>query len=292
MFNLELYRQSIEQNIFDPNDYFLNRTEHQSVVIASSYHNQKNLPDDYISSALRELSKDRSDMLVYGSPFGKSGVEYYSKFNRSIHVAPRQFVPGYPIHLTFDFNVNPYMTLVCKQIIPAGDYYECTTFKEYCLESPDNSIEAVCAAFLRDYEYEAQQAGVYFYGDASGKNTLPIEEVRNFYKVIERCLVSVISHDSKRLLKKNLNHRSAGKGTLGRRDFMNKMLSGALGVRLVIDPSCKKTIADFEFVKEDENGAKLKKKEKINGVQAEKYGHTSDAEDAFFCFLYYDDANK
>lgn len=286
MFHLGDYRDEIESTIFAKDDYFCHRDEFQTVVIASSYFNEKNLPEDYIPSKLRELSKDRAEMLVYGSPFGKSGVEYYANFDRSRHVVPVQFADNYPIHLAWDFNVNPYMTNLVCQVVPVGDRVKLRVGREYCLESPDNSIEAICRRLDRGVSH-LFAPGLYYYGDATGKNSLPIEEARNYYKVVENCLFRYIDGSSRRLLKKNINHRSAAKGTLGRRDFMNKLLSGELGVDLEVDPSCKNTIADFEFCKEDANGAKEKKKVKINGVMAEKYGHTSDALDGLCCYLWY-----
>jgi hypothetical protein len=289
MFTLEKYRNEIERSIFNPQDYFYLKTVYQTIVVASAYHNQHNLPSDYISSALRELTKDRADMLVYGSPFGKSGVEYYANWNRTVHVRPLQYEQDHPLHISFDFNVNPYMTMIVKQLVIVGDRYEGRTIREYCFASPHNSIEAVCRAFDDEFGHLCGP-GLYYYGDASGKNTLPIEEVRNYYKVIERALSHLLHGNSKRLLRKNPNHRASSKGTLGRRDFMNKMLNGILSVDHVVDPSCKNVIADFEFTKEDANGAKLKKKEMIQGVSAEKYGHTSDAEDAFYCYLFWDEA--
>ncbi len=286
MFNFEEFRTEIESEIFSEDDYFCKRTERLSVVIASSFHNQKNLPSDYITSKLIELSKDRAEMLVYGSPFGKVGIEYYSNFDRRRHIKPVEYVPGYPIHITFDFNVNPYMTLVVCQVLPNGERWQVNVIDEFCLESPKNTIEGVCKAFDSEYGHICK-TGLYYYGDASGKNTLPIESVKNFYQVVANSLDHLLSNDSKRMLKKNINHQSAGKNTMGRRDFMNRLLSGKMPVDLVIAPHCRKVIADFENVKEDPNGAKLKKKEKINDVMAERFGHTSDALDSLLCWLYY-----
>ncbi len=286
MFYLEDYRKEIETTIFNHDDYFFTVKRDKAVLIASAYFNQKNLPHDYISNKLEYLSKDRIEMLVYGSPFGKTGIEYYMIYNRNKHVKRCYFVRNNPLHICFDFNVNPYMTLIVCQIIFEENRQKLKVIKEFCLPSPNNTIEGVCRAFLYEYEHLCN-AGVYYYGDASGKNSLPLEEAKSFYKVVEKCLFSVLQPDSKRLLKKNINHREASKGTLGRRDFMNKLLSGTLGVDLEIDPSCVKTISDFEHVTEDANGAKSKKKEMINGVMCEPYGHPSDALDGLACFLWY-----
>lgn len=65
---------------------------------------------------------------------------------------------------------------------------------------------------------------------------------------------------------------------------MNAVLRGAYGIDLQVDESCKYTIADFVYCLEDANGAKLKKTEKIDGVECQKYGHMSDAADALICY--------
>lgn len=286
MFNFDELRDQIDRDVFQTDDYFCHRGEHNSSIIASAYWNKHNLPDDYIEAKERELSQDRVDMLVYGSPFGKMGVEYYSKWNRKLHISKdAEFMEGQPLHITFDFNVNPYMTLVVSQLIP-GDRWTMNIIDEFCLISPNNSIEAVCRAFDSEYGHLCK-AGLYYYGDASGNNTLPIEQLRNYYIVIKNQLDHLLSNDSKRLLNRNIHHRSVGEGTLGRRDFMNSFLSGKYPIDFKVNSRCKKVIQDFENCKEDANGAKLKKKEKINGVMAERYGHTSDAIDSMVCWLYY-----
>jgi hypothetical protein len=286
MFNMEDFRKEIQDQIFNPDDYFCKSYNNKTLLIASAYFNQKNLPEDYISNKVAYLSKDRIEMLIYGSPFGKTGVEYYMNFNRQKHVKRVYFKKNNPIHISFDFNVNPYMTLIVKQVVQEEDRVKIKILKEYCLESPNNTIEGVCRAFLDDYEH-LLNAGLYYYGDATGKNSLPIEDAKSFYKVVEKCLINYLQVDSKRLLKKNINHRAVGKNTLGRRDFMNKILSGNMGVDIEVDPSCIKVIKDFEYVTEDANGAKDKKKEKINGIICEPYGHPSDAIDGMVCYLYY-----
>ena len=289
MFDLQSQKREIEECIFSETDYYCKRDyeNNRCVVIASTYHNAKNLPENYIKNRKADLSKDRIDMLVYGSPFGKIGNEYYANFNRDKHVKQVEFTDDLPFHISFDFNVNPYMTLVVSQLVQEGERWHLNIIDEYTLEAPKNSIGATCQAFLDDWEHLCY-AGVYFYGDASGKNSLPLEDVKNYYSEVEKYLSPVLQGDSKRLLRANPRHKSIGNKTLGRRDFMNKFLAGKYGVDLHINPRCKKTILDFEHIREDANGAKLKKKEVINGVSCERYGHTSDAVDGIVTYLWGD----
>lgn len=284
MFGLEEWRSEIQETIYSKTDYFFKEYGNKCVVIASAYHNVPNVPLEYIANREKELSLDQAQMLIYGSPFGKSGAEYYANFDRRIHVPGQvQFTPGYPLHFTLDFNVNPYMSGQIWQLVPNGGQMNANCIREYAFTSPKNTIEHVCRTVLAEFGHLADH-GFYFYGDATGKANLPIESVRDYYKIVERELEPMIYSTSRRLLKQNPRHRSISRGSLGRREFMNGILAGAYGINVQIDVSCKHTISDFEFVLEDANGAKLKKDEEINGIKCQKYGHMSDAADAFICY--------
>lgn len=285
MFALEEHRPEIQECIFSETDYFFKEFENKCVVICSAYHNVPNIPYDYVKNREKELSKDQAEMLVYGSPFGKSGVEYYANFDRRIHVGKYGYAEGYPLHFTLDFNVNPYMPGSVWQVIPNGNRVIVRCIREYAMQAPKNTIEHLCGSFLGEFEHLCSP-GFYFYGDATGKARLPLDEARDYYKIVEKALRDVVYSSSRRLLRQNPRHRSVGHGTLGRREFMNGLLNGVYGVDVQIDESCKYTILDFEFCKEDHNGAKLKKDEDINGVKCQRYGHMSDAADALLCWLF------
>lgn len=287
-FNLDEYREEILAHIFSKEDYFYKETPDRTMVIASSYHNARNLPENYITNQIRDLSPEVAEMLVYGNPFGKSGGEYYSAFKKSVHIKSVSYTPDLPIHLSFDFNVNPYMPATVWQVVPGSDgRTKARALCEYALKYPQNTIEDVCRRFNAEYGHLCQP-GFFFYGDASGKNTLPLKEQRNYYQVIEDELRHLISGSSRRVLKSNPRHRSIMAGTLGRRDFMNACLNGRYEFDIEIDESCRYLIADLEFMREDANGAKNKVKEEINGVVCEKYGHLSDSMDGFFCYVWGD----
>jgi len=285
MFHLEQFRNEIQECIFSETDYFFKEFDNKCVVIFSAYHNVPNVTYEYVKGREKELSKDQAEMLVYGSPFGKSGVEYYSSFDRRVHVGSFKYVSGSPLHLTMDFNVNPYMSGSVWQVVHEGGRIKVRCIKEYALRSPKNTIEYLCESFIGEFSHLCN-VGFYYYGDATGKASLPIQAARDYYKIVEKALRPVMYNTSRRLLRQNPRHRSVGQGTLGRREFMNGLLNGAYGVDLEIDESCKNTIADFEFCKEDQNGAKLKKDEDINGVKCQRYGHMSDGADALLCYLF------
>jgi hypothetical protein len=75
-----------------------------------------------------------------------------------------------------------------------------------------------------------------------------------------------------------------------RRDFANKMFAEGYDIRLIFDPSCKRLITDFEFVKEAPDGGKLKEmtKDSNTGESYQKLGHHSDCWDYLICSAFED----
>ena len=67
---------------------------------------------------------------------------------------------------------------------------------------------------------------------------------------------------------------------LGRRVFLNKVLSGGLPVRVVVSPKCKELISDFEDCTATPNGTLAKPKTKEG---FEKNGHMLQAFEYFIC---------
>ncbi|MFT3704654.1 MAG: phage terminase large subunit [Agriterribacter sp.] len=213
----------------------------------------------------------------------KKGNEYFHSFKQGVHVASVPYLSHLPIHLTYDFNLLPYMTLVACQIHDTVDEFQIRIFKEYCYKPPLNTTEDVTAEFLGDYIYSLRD--LFYYGDAMG--TRGVEGFgSNFtrFDPVREVLGKFLSESSDRTTRKNL-------GVTKRRDLINKILSanltmGKKKVSIIIDGSCIETIADFKYLKLGPDG-KLKEKIKdpVTGAQWEKYGHTSDAFEYFICYI-------
>lgn len=294
MFNLQEYDQEILKRITDPTDYFYKESATQAVCIASTYHNAHNLPKNYIKNRLAELSEGEGLKYIFGYPFARSGDAYYRKFEKTRHVKPVLFDKNIPVHLTFDFNSKPYMTLLCAQVTrdEINNIFYIKFFKEYCLPSPLNSTEAVCKAFKDDYGIFDPM--VFFYGDASGDYRQAGSGDHTQFDTVRDELSEFLNSSSDKVPKKNKN-------VLNRRDFVDKILENKLNieyagghylVQIVIDPECEKLIEDMQWLKESLDG-KLKEKEKDpeTGVVFEKLGHASDAKEYLVCELledYYD----
>lgn len=276
-FDLDKHVHEIESTIYSKNDYFRKRIGDKLVVISSTYHNEHNLPPGKIASLLEDYSKNQNliNMQIYGSPFSKSGGEFYHGFSRIEHVKNFEPWDDLPVHLSFDFNLVPYITCTCWQIKQEQRdgkiFYVVRCFREFCLPNPNNNSEALAKEISHKIGHLLKN-GCYFYGDYSGKtNNTVSSEVRNNYDMIEKILYKYLNNQSNRVIKNALHVK--------RRDFINKLLSGGFNISVEIEERCKETVADFEFVKESPTGGKLK--EKKNG--AETHGHTSDTVDYFFC---------
>ncbi len=191
-------------------------------------------------------------------------------FDKIKHVGNVPFLPEVPVaHLTFDFNVVPYMTLVCAQCVYLEDRtLQIRFFSEICLKHPRSTTKASCEQFLTDWGQVV--SSVYIYGDATG-NKRDTREQKSDFEIAANTLRAITSDRSLRVLRSNPTPRK-------RVAFLRAIFEGKIPkVQVVIDKSCENLIKDFVHIKQDANAGKLKEKKTVDGVQFEPYGHTSDA---------------
>jgi hypothetical protein len=209
----------------------------------------------------------------------QAGGEAYNCFSLA-NTGKHQYNPELALHASFDFNVNPYMSCSIWQIdkiaLPDGTLYKAAMIREICLKSPRNNTKAVCAEIRR--LYPNHEMGIYIYGDPNGfKEDTRSEKGYNDYKIITQELKAY--NPKLRVMMKAPAVRK-------RIEFMNSLFAGGYdGLDISIDSGCTKAIEDFQYVKEDADGTKLKAKvrDPITGVQAERYGHMSDNSEYFIC---------
>lgn len=279
-FQLDDFEHEINSIIYDKDKFFKKKYDNKNVVICSIYHNEKNLPSSYIPNLIKEHTdrngniKESGKRLIFANPFVRAGGEFYSSFERIHHVGDVPYIEGLPIHITFDFNVVPYITLCVWQVERKDEVLWLRQIDEFCLKSPQNKTEKLCREFERHYSSKLKY-GLFYYGDATGKN----QDTRglNDYQIVERTLRVYLNNFSKRVPYKNPSVSS-------RRQFINNIFDEKYPVRIIIDRKCRESIRDYEFVKEDATGHKLKEKSKdeFTGQSYESLGHTSDANDYFF----------
>lgn len=204
----------------------------------------------------------------------RTGREFLHAFRSVDHLDRIGYNPELPLHLSFDFNTAPYMTLLVAQIWQDGERWRVHFLAEICLRHPEASTDATCDALLRELgpggRFEGHDKGAYLYGDYSGKNrsTLSMDGIRHNFDIVHRKLRHLLHNSSDRCTRKNPNH-----GVV--RDFCNAYLGGKLPLWVTFDPGMTNTVQDMVHVKEAADGGILKVtwKDRETGVTAEKYGH-------------------
>jgi len=277
-FNLDEYEHEILKSIFSKTEFFKKEFSDKCIAISSTYHNDANLPPGYIEKILNNNTKENAERLIYANPFSRTGGEFYSSFNRQSHSGNVPYLPDVAVHLTFDQNVVPYVTMCCWQVIKDGNILELRQFNEFCLSNPKNSTEKVCEEFKR--KYDGLVENIFYYGDPSGKKQ-DTRGKENDYDIVRRVLRKMLNNSSDRTTR-------AYPGVIKRRDFINNIFDGRYEVKIIIDrDNCPNSITDYVYLKQDRDGKKLKEivKDKVTGQKYEKYGHTSDANDYFITKL-------
>jgi len=215
----------------------------------------------------------------------KTGSEFYFNFKFDRHVHNIVYKNGLPLHISFDFNINPFITAIVTQIekrdVDNGQggfkpYYFVNIIDEFALPNPYNTTERLCDDIVLKYAHEMKNS-IYVYGDASGNSRSTRSNVSD-YDIIENILGKYMGNYSMRIPKANPLIRK-------RRWFINKMLFGGFNIELSISPKCKKLIGDLENCIESEDGGihKQTARDGISGVVYEKYGHHADAMSYLLC---------
>lgn len=263
--------------------HFVKDEEGNPIVLAPHMAFIQALPTDnphispeYIKQLERANEYDRA-RLLYGDwdAEERTGMEFYREFRAERHVVAglyqAQYDPALPLHLTFDFNVHPYNTmLVCQN--KGG---QVMVLKEYTLPHPENNTQALCRRFIR--EFDGHVGGVFIYGDPSGRaQDTRTEMGHNDYSIIQLALSK---------FRPMLKLWPAAPPVHIRGMFINAVFGESFeGLSILIDSQCRNTVRDFQNVKQESSeGGKLKTKVKdgATGISYEPVGHTSDAFDYF-----------
>lgn len=241
----------------------------------------ENLIHEY--EALKKHNDNRYRVNVLGLwGFYKTGMEFFPPFNDSHIDATMQYDPSLPLHITYDFNVNPYMTLLVAQIKIQDKVAEVRWIDEFCFKHPWNTTKAVTNKFYTKYFEELKHnSGLFYYGDASGKqrSTREVDQaIKHDYDVVRSVLKRVLNAGSDRTAKRNPPR-------LARRDFIIDSLEGSINIVNKFSPKCVELIRDLRYLKQDADGFKWKQEvvDAITGQKYQKHGHTSDAMEYLEC---------
>lgn len=238
--------------------------------------------DAYIKSLRKIRDKETRDRLLYGNwnYVASNDSAAYWGFDGNKHLytnlKKKVYDPDRTLHLSFDFNLYPYVSCLAIQI-------DAEERKIYVLEEilgrPEekkNNTKGIASKVLD--VYGDHRGGVMIYGDPANKRQdTRTEEGSNDYSILARELAE---------LDPTLRIPIAHPPVKTRLEWINEVLANARdGWRVYIDMNCRKFTEDLIYGPADENGAKAKQRirDPKLGQRYEKYHHLSDAFDYFMC---------
>jgi hypothetical protein len=289
-FSLDKHIDEINAKIHSSTTYFRKAIGNKFVTISSTYHNQKNLPPDYITNQMANLHAGLQEMLIFGNPFSKAGGEIYKAYSRQRQVGRFPYNPDLPVFAWFDFNVNPYMTCRIWQIdtdLGTG-VRRCFNVKEFCPKNPDNSTPKIGQIVSKWLRTVGHKSGLFIGGDPAGRSEdTRSEKGQNDFTILMKELT-----EFKPTLKVDVKAppvvmRINWISTIHERTNQPD-IEPFQKIEIYFDESCVNGINDYTYLKEASDGTKLKEKytDPETNVTYEKYGHCSDADDYFFAMVF------
>lgn len=263
---------------------FFDSNAEDATIMHTTYKDNKFLDDAFKKQLEEYKQNDYNFYKVYClGEFGKSqfGGEFYKKF--SVHKNTVNYTAEYnpekSLHISFDENVRPF--LACSVWQMEGKHAK--MIDEIAM--PETNLIGVCKEIME--RYGDHQAQVYIYGDASSrKEDTKLSKGENFFTLIKSYLSEL--YPELRVPKKNPPVAMRGL-------FINQIFENQYdGCQITLNINNKEAIADFENVKEDVDGTKLKKKvmDKKSGTRYEQWGHFTDSSEYFLCWIFSDSFKK
>lgn len=275
------------------NEMFFAKRSDMVYLMHSTYRDNAFIDDEDIRVLEERFKFDENAYRIYvKGEWGrlKTGSEYYFNFKYDKHVNKNvHYISGLPLHISFDFNVNPYISATVSQIYrkelsDRTSFYFVNVIDEFALVNPYNTTERLCEAIISKYKRELSK-GCFIYGDASGRARTTRSNISD-YDIIEHNFEPYMTNHSMNVPKANPMIKK-------RRNFINKLLFGGWNIQFQVADKCKKVIDDFQVAVEEQDGSKKKQmaKNKLSHVVYEKSGHHADCNDYFLCAAferYYD----
>lgn len=129
------------------------------LIQASTYDNEANLPDDYIESLFRSYPPQLIQAYLMGKFINLASGSVYPEFSRELNHASTIMLPGEPLHIGLDFNVNN-MAAIIFAIRDDAPYAVAELVK--VRDTPE---------MARLIKERFQGHSITVYPDSSGKNT-------------------------------------------------------------------------------------------------------------------------
>lgn len=242
----------------------------------TTYLDNRFLDENYASVLQNYANTDYNHYQVYclgnwGSV--RSGNEMYRGFTHANISSTIKYNPELPLHITFDENVNPYLSCVISQV----DDKNVNIIDEITI--PNLNLQQVCKEVTN--RYPTHDKGMYIYGDAtSQKKNTTLGKNENFFTLAANNLSRY--HPQLRL-------SSSNPSVVVRTDWINSIFGGNTSINLLISTKCNALIQDYERVQTDSDGTKHKQVIRKDGISYEQFGHTSDAVEYLMCKCFHNE---
>lgn len=268
-----------------------------TVILKVTYLDNKYIvgPHFIDKHVIEDFEKDKIDDNIYYMVYGlgnwgkiRTGGEFWKDFDANLHVKENQiqggklemYDPELPIHITWDNNVNPYVTCLLWQTKNIDGKKLTWQFDEICLEDPRNKVKHTCAEFIKRYPVGMVQ-GVFIYGDRTSiKEDTTKEKGENFFTEI----LTLLKDYPTRLRVGTSNPSVVQSG-----NFVNEIYAKNQGnISITIGRNCRASIHDYQYALEDSEGGidKRTRAHEVTGVRFEEFGHCSDAKRYLFTMLF------
>jgi PBSX family phage terminase large subunit len=272
------FRDATKMKVNEDTEVELTYTVHHS-----DHTHNKWIPAEFIAFLMDLKTKNPYYWEVYcNGKWGNKqlGGRFYKSFDLGKNTLNYNYNPSLPLHISFDFNVNPYVSLSVWQ----QEGKRCYLIDEIAMEYPKNRTTDACREFTR--RYNSHTAGLFVYGDPSGKQEgTRTEAGHNDYKIIQNEL------EKFRPVLRVFNSHPPVKT---RGDFINAIFEYNFDDCFVyISENSVFLKNDLLFGLEDSDGTKLKQKVKgEDGRSYEKHHHFSDNMDYYLCYTLSDSFYK
>ena len=192
---------------------------------------------DEIEDAKKDLDSHSFDQEYMAEYVDPEANYFLYTFDEKVHVKPCQIVESLPLKLAFDFNVEPFATLVYQT--PTQNMMN--ILHEIHLNNSD--IYQVCDYIKAKYP----KYTLVVTGDVSGKNRTGVTRGKTSYWKVIRDELSLMDHQI-RLRAKNLDLITSR--VLCNSAFQNKVVN--------INPDCKNIIKESKYAIVDDHGILVK----------------------------------
>jgi phage terminase large subunit len=249
----------------------------------SNYKNNKWIPAEFIAFLMDLKLKNPYYWEVYcNGKWGNKqlGGRFYKNFDLGKNTFNFKYNELLPLHISFDFNVNPFVSLSIWQ----QEGKRCYLINEIAMEYPKNRTIDTCREFIR--QYNTHKGGLFIYGDPAGKAEKSSSEAGfNEFKIIQKELEKY--HPTLRLFNVQPPVKTRG-------DFINSVFEHDYDdCSIFIYENSVYLKNDLLFGLEDSDGTKLKSKVKgEDGRTYEKHHHFSDNMDYYICHTLKESFNK